>query len=70
MRHVEWIMLLTHFKRIDSRSRCVIETHMHADHLSGATRMAKKYGSKLYISSMEQYIIKNAIDHAISIGRY
>jgi glyoxylase-like metal-dependent hydrolase (beta-lactamase superfamily II)/rhodanese-related sulfurtransferase len=51
----------------DLKITALIETHMHADHLSGATKMAKKYGSKLYISSMEQYIIKNAIDDAISI---
>jgi glyoxylase-like metal-dependent hydrolase (beta-lactamase superfamily II)/rhodanese-related sulfurtransferase len=52
----------------DLKITTLIETHMHADHLSGATKMAKKYGSKLYISSMEQYIIKNAIDDAISIS--
>src|SRR5215510_1677787 len=46
----------------------LIETHMHADHLSGATKMAKNYGSILYISSMEQYITENANDNAISIN--
>jgi glyoxylase-like metal-dependent hydrolase (beta-lactamase superfamily II)/rhodanese-related sulfurtransferase len=37
----------------------VIDTHMHADHLSGATRLAKKYGADVYISSLEGYDIKN-----------
>jgi glyoxylase-like metal-dependent hydrolase (beta-lactamase superfamily II)/rhodanese-related sulfurtransferase len=33
----------------------VIDTHMHADHLSGATRLAKRYGSDVYLSSLEGY---------------
>jgi glyoxylase-like metal-dependent hydrolase (beta-lactamase superfamily II)/rhodanese-related sulfurtransferase len=37
----------------------VIDTHMHADHLSGATRLAKKYAADLYISSLEGYEIIN-----------
>jgi glyoxylase-like metal-dependent hydrolase (beta-lactamase superfamily II)/rhodanese-related sulfurtransferase len=37
----------------------VIDTHMHADHLSGATRLAKIYGAEVYISSIEGYNIKN-----------
>jgi glyoxylase-like metal-dependent hydrolase (beta-lactamase superfamily II)/rhodanese-related sulfurtransferase len=37
----------------------VIDTHMHADHLSGATRLAKKYGAEVYISSLEGYNTKN-----------
>ena len=37
----------------------VIDTHMHADHLSGSTRLAKKYGSVIYLSSLEDYNIKN-----------
>jgi glyoxylase-like metal-dependent hydrolase (beta-lactamase superfamily II)/rhodanese-related sulfurtransferase len=52
----------------DLKMTTLIETHVHADHLSGATKMAKKYGSKLYISSMEQYITENANDNAISIS--
>ena len=31
----------------------LIDTHMHADHLSGTTRLAKKYGADVYISSLE-----------------
>jgi glyoxylase-like metal-dependent hydrolase (beta-lactamase superfamily II)/rhodanese-related sulfurtransferase len=38
----------------------VIDTHMHADHLSGATRLAKKYGAEVYISSLEGYNTENA----------
>jgi glyoxylase-like metal-dependent hydrolase (beta-lactamase superfamily II)/rhodanese-related sulfurtransferase len=37
----------------------VVETHLHADHLSGATKLAKKYGSTIYLSSLENYNIKN-----------
>jgi hypothetical protein len=37
----------------------VIDTHMHADHLSGSTRLAKKYGSVIYLSSLEEYNTKN-----------
>src|SRR5215217_8656034 len=37
----------------------VIDTHMHADHLSGATRLAKIYGAEIYISSLEGYDTKN-----------
>jgi|SRR5829696_2399531 len=37
----------------------VIDTHMHADHLSGATRLAKIYGAEVYISSIEGYNTKN-----------
>jgi glyoxylase-like metal-dependent hydrolase (beta-lactamase superfamily II)/rhodanese-related sulfurtransferase len=37
----------------------VVDTHLHADHLSGATKLAKKYGSTLYLSSLENYNIKN-----------
>jgi glyoxylase-like metal-dependent hydrolase (beta-lactamase superfamily II)/rhodanese-related sulfurtransferase len=44
----------------------LIETHMHADHLSGATRLAKKYGSKVYISSLEAYEIKNGHDDGLN----
>jgi glyoxylase-like metal-dependent hydrolase (beta-lactamase superfamily II)/rhodanese-related sulfurtransferase len=46
----------------------LIETHMHADHLSGATKLAKKYGSSLYISSLEQYMTKSASDDGININ--
>jgi glyoxylase-like metal-dependent hydrolase (beta-lactamase superfamily II)/rhodanese-related sulfurtransferase len=37
----------------------VVDTHLHADHLSGATKLAKKYGSTIYVSSLENYNIKN-----------
>jgi glyoxylase-like metal-dependent hydrolase (beta-lactamase superfamily II)/rhodanese-related sulfurtransferase len=46
----------------------LIETHIHADHLSGATKLAKKYGSSLYISSLEQYMTKSASDDGININ--
>jgi glyoxylase-like metal-dependent hydrolase (beta-lactamase superfamily II)/rhodanese-related sulfurtransferase len=38
----------------------VIDTHMHADHLSGSTRIASKYGAQISISSLEKYDIKNS----------
>lgn len=37
----------------------VIDTHMHADHLSGSTRIASKYGAEISISSLEKYEPKN-----------
>jgi glyoxylase-like metal-dependent hydrolase (beta-lactamase superfamily II) len=37
----------------------VIDTHMHADHLSGSTRIASKSGAEISISSLEKYDIKN-----------
>ncbi len=37
----------------------VIDTHMHADHLSGSTRLASKYGAEISISSLEKYDTKN-----------
>src|SRR5919106_1420738 len=40
----------------------LIDTHMHADHLSGTTRLAKKYGADVYISSLEGYDTKNGSD--------
>ena len=36
----------------------VIDTHMHADHLSGATKIAYKYKAQLNISSVEKYILE------------
>ena len=30
----------------------VVDTHIHADHLSGSTRLAKKYGAVIYLSSL------------------
>jgi glyoxylase-like metal-dependent hydrolase (beta-lactamase superfamily II)/rhodanese-related sulfurtransferase len=52
----------------DFKITTLIETHMHADHLSGATKFAKKYGSKVYISSLEPYLIKNANDYGINLN--
>jgi glyoxylase-like metal-dependent hydrolase (beta-lactamase superfamily II)/rhodanese-related sulfurtransferase len=43
----------------DLRITKLTDTHMHADHLSGATRLAKKYGADVYISSLEGYNTKN-----------
>jgi glyoxylase-like metal-dependent hydrolase (beta-lactamase superfamily II)/rhodanese-related sulfurtransferase len=40
----------------------VIDTHMHADHLSGATKLAQRHGSEVYVSSLEAYEIKNGHD--------
>jgi glyoxylase-like metal-dependent hydrolase (beta-lactamase superfamily II) len=37
----------------------VIDTHMHADHLSGATRIASKYEAEILVSSLEKYDTKN-----------
>ncbi|CAN5694076.1 MBL fold metallo-hydrolase [soil metagenome] len=37
----------------------VIDTHMHADHLSGSARIASKYGAEISISSLEKYDTKN-----------
>ena len=39
----------------------VVDTHIHADHLSGSTRLAKKYGSVIYLSSLEDYNTENNI---------
>ena len=33
----------------------VLETHIHADHLSGSVRVARKYGSEVAISAFENY---------------
>ena len=35
----------------------VIDTHMHADHVSGATKLAKVTGNVVYVSSIEGYRI-------------
>jgi glyoxylase-like metal-dependent hydrolase (beta-lactamase superfamily II)/rhodanese-related sulfurtransferase len=40
----------------------IIDTHIHADHLSGATKLAKTYESDVYISSLEKYSTEN-INH-------
>ncbi len=44
----------------------VVDTHIHADHLSGSTRLAKKYGAVIYLSSLEDYITKNNI-HGLNL---
>jgi glyoxylase-like metal-dependent hydrolase (beta-lactamase superfamily II)/rhodanese-related sulfurtransferase len=46
----------------------IIDTHMHADHLSGATRLAKKYAADLYISSLEGYELINRGDEGSSLN--
>ncbi|HYO05749.1 MAG TPA: MBL fold metallo-hydrolase, partial [Phototrophicaceae bacterium] len=33
----------------------ILDTHLHADHLSGNTKMAKKYGCDVYVSALEPY---------------
>ena len=35
----------------------IFETHMHADHISGASKLALSYGAKVYVSSLEGYDI-------------
>jgi len=35
----------------------IIDTHMHADHVSGATKLAKVTGNGVYVSSIEGYQI-------------
>jgi glyoxylase-like metal-dependent hydrolase (beta-lactamase superfamily II)/rhodanese-related sulfurtransferase len=35
----------------------VIDTHMHADHVSGASRLARVTGADIYVSSFERYEI-------------
>ncbi|VFJ14974.1 MBL fold metallo-hydrolase [Candidatus Nitrosocosmicus franklandus] len=37
----------------------IIDTHMHADHLSGATKIALKYKAQLNISSVEKYVLED-----------
>ena len=37
----------------------VIDTHMHADHVSGASRLARVTGADLYVSSIEEYEIRD-----------
>jgi glyoxylase-like metal-dependent hydrolase (beta-lactamase superfamily II)/rhodanese-related sulfurtransferase len=49
------------------RITSAIDTHMHADHLSGATRVADRYGAKVYVSALEPYEIKNRHDHDLSV---
>ena len=44
----------------------VVDTHIHADHLSGSTRLAKKYGAVICLSSLEDYITKNNI-HGLNL---
>ena len=44
----------------------VVDTHIHADHLSGSTRLAKKHGAVIYLSSLEDYSTKNNI-HGLNI---
>jgi glyoxylase-like metal-dependent hydrolase (beta-lactamase superfamily II)/rhodanese-related sulfurtransferase len=51
----------------DLRITAVIDTHIHADHLSGATRVAQKYGGKVYVSSLEPYEVKNRHDHDLNV---
>jgi glyoxylase-like metal-dependent hydrolase (beta-lactamase superfamily II) len=37
----------------------IIDTHMHADHVSGASRLARVTGADLYVSSLEGYEIRD-----------
>ena len=39
----------------------VIDTHMHADHVSGVSRLARVTGADIYVSSSEGYKIQNDI---------
>jgi glyoxylase-like metal-dependent hydrolase (beta-lactamase superfamily II)/rhodanese-related sulfurtransferase len=44
----------------------VIDTHMHADHVSGASRLAKMTGADLYVSSLEGYEIEDS-DNVLAV---
>jgi glyoxylase-like metal-dependent hydrolase (beta-lactamase superfamily II)/rhodanese-related sulfurtransferase len=44
----------------------VVDTHIHADHLSGSTRLTKRYGSVIYLSSLEGYNTKNNNIHGLN----
>jgi glyoxylase-like metal-dependent hydrolase (beta-lactamase superfamily II)/rhodanese-related sulfurtransferase len=46
-------------KENDLRITNVIDTHMHADHVSGATKLARVTGDRVYVSSIEGYQIDN-----------
>jgi glyoxylase-like metal-dependent hydrolase (beta-lactamase superfamily II) len=41
----------------------VIDTHMHADHVSGATKLARVTGNGVYVSSIEGYQINKHDDN-------
>ncbi len=43
----------------------IIDTHMHADHLSGSTRLGDLYGGEIDLSTFEKYNYEN-----ISSGKY
>jgi mRNA degradation ribonuclease J1/J2 len=47
----------------DLKIVALIDTHMHTDHLSGATRVAQKYGCEVYVSSLEPYEINNSLSN-------
>jgi glyoxylase-like metal-dependent hydrolase (beta-lactamase superfamily II) len=51
----------------DLKVTAVIDTHMHADHLSGATTVAQRYGSTVYVSSLEPYETKNRHEQDLNI---
>jgi glyoxylase-like metal-dependent hydrolase (beta-lactamase superfamily II)/rhodanese-related sulfurtransferase len=51
-------------KENDLRITKVIDTHMHADHISGATRLAKTSRDGVYVSSIEEY----KVDHHNNTG--
>ncbi len=40
----------------------ILDTHLHADHLSGNTKLAKKYGCDVYVSSLEPYELKDLLN--------
>ncbi len=44
----------------------VIDTHIHADHLSGSIVIADKYNAELNISSIEQYSIEDVPEEYLS----
>jgi glyoxylase-like metal-dependent hydrolase (beta-lactamase superfamily II)/rhodanese-related sulfurtransferase len=46
-------------KENDLHITSVIDTHMHADHVSGAIKVAKLTGDNVYVSSIEGYQIDN-----------
>ena len=52
-------------KENDLRITNVIDTHMHADHVSGSTKLARVTGNDVYVSSTEGYQID---EHDNNIG--
>ncbi|MDQ3976814.1 MAG: MBL fold metallo-hydrolase, partial [Thermoproteota archaeon] len=48
----------------------VIDTHMHADHVSGATKLAKLTGADLYVSALEGYEAGGDDNNGLNIHQF